>query len=77
MDETILDLKNITALLANVLGRMERLTPEEISAVMKDSKIEETLLEAIGVPRDRLSMEERERFTALIRFVLHLMGGLE
>jgi hypothetical protein len=71
MDDHILDLDNLTALLTRVLQQMERRMLEQVAAVVDKSTLEEMLLEAIGVPRQRLSLEEQDKLTAMVESVLY------
>ena len=69
MDDPILDLENITILLTSVLQQLDSATLGQITAALDNRILEEMLLEALGVSRQRLSPEELERFTAMVESV--------
>jgi len=73
MDDYILDLDNLCSLITGALRRMGPLSTTEITAMLED-----LVLEAIGVSRDKLSETEQRRFAALLLEVLatlHLEGN--
>ena len=76
MDDPILDLENITILLTSVLQQLDSATLGQITAALDNHILEEMLLEALGVSRQRLSPEELECFTAMVESVLETIRRL-
>ncbi|HOL17183.1 MAG TPA: hypothetical protein PLY40_02720, partial [Bacillota bacterium] len=65
-------------LITGALRRMGPLSTTEITAMLSSNKLEDLVLEAIGVSRDKLSETEQRRFAALLLEVLatlHLEGN--
>jgi mannose-1-phosphate guanylyltransferase len=70
LDEQILDLESLSTLLQNVFNRMDQAALDELAAAVTKERIQELVLEAIGVAKQRLSAEEQARLDAVIEYVL-------
>ena len=70
LDEYILDLENVRALLTNVLQQMDRSSRQELTDLLDQSRLQELVLEAIGVPQYRLTDYERYRLEIMVQSLL-------
>ncbi len=70
MEDTTLDLENLKNLLLNVLKQMDEATRKEIVAVVDQARLEDMILETLGVTKQRLSLAEQEHLTGVIDTVL-------
>ncbi len=70
MEDYILDLDHLGKLLTGALRKMGPLSAAEITAMLSSNQLEDLILEAIGVSRDKLSVAEQRRFSALLLEIL-------
>jgi len=75
MDEYNLDMEAMAVLIVRALNRIEPLTPAEIKALAYSERLEEEILEVFGLCRERLSQEEQEHFSLVLRSVLDIREG--
>lgn len=73
MDEQTLDLDSLSTLLTNVFNRMDQSSLDEVAMVLEKGQLQEIVLEAIGVAKQRLSPVEQASFDAVMQYVLESM----
>ncbi|MEW5783820.1 MAG: hypothetical protein AB1767_01840 [Bacillota bacterium] len=69
MDDQNLDMDSLRTLLTNVLKQMDQSSLEEIITLLDQGHLQDLVLEAIGVAKQRLSTQEQERFAAVMQYV--------
>ena len=75
MEDTGLDLDSLTVLLSNVLQQMDEATRREVASTIDENRMQEIILETLGLSRHRLNISEQERFSCIVKTLLRTIRG--